>query len=1019
LIEIAMTTDTQSILDQLQSLISSDFASDVAGRYRAEIKEKQDFLANKSHPIFFIGKVGIGKSSLIGIASKLLTDPTPPKDKNTLRQNSVLATGSGRTTVCEVHVIKSNATGNHVTLKIDPVSQADMQREIRLYAEEAWDRITTNSNTQTDTSSDVQEVQRFIRNMTGYADTHENVTIDGIRRRRVIRPFEDEANKFDVPENFVNHMIAAAQLDQRTKTEWVLSGTDVPNLTPLKDLFDAINQGNEAQALLPQKITIALPDVLPDSNTDLDVELVDTRGLDGSIEARADLQACLRDPRALFVLCSSFNDAPNDSTRAVLDAMASDVRFHSAIARSILLLVDADNAMGVNDAGGDREYGQMLKLDECMRALGSLKLNPAIGIPQLIAFDVLQDDRLRLVQKFDQQLLELRRNEEHALNELVQEASDFIQHIHDEARPKLEAEVESAIKIVLGERLSNANDDGSFDAPVSNPMIGIYTAIENSHPASRVYASCRRAGKFRNLDLYAATRSYATRESSAWIISILIPVRIKLAELYEEPRFNIAKDVIQRYWRAYDHAAKEVVNDYANAIGTEIENLLLTAANDVEKTSLRVWQDCCNEWGKGDGFKIKVITHIKNWARKQFFRAHETTTALEKIPFLKDVKPPEKAPKFKLKVKNLRALKQVEWSPAEVCLLIGANGAGKTTLLKCLRFLRLAYESSLPDAVKVVFGGSYNLRNWYAKEDEVIEISLEIDQAIWSFELTPLEGAVDYRNNERFLFNGEEIFARNSLGELTQKGVRMEDSDKLALRTIIERGLKLPILNIFVKFLKSITYFSEPDLAFFRKNGSNTEEDKELHPNGGNALTMLRSWYNDLSNRHRFDFVIDGLRAAFPKQINDLGFKEAGKTLVARINRPDRPTEQVPLEDEANGMLQMVILLCALANAQSHSVIEIDEPENSLHPYAVRAFLRQAMTWARKHHVTVLLATHSIVLLDEFNAIPEKVYVMKEGESSATLPSQLDQLYDRDWLDCFRLGDLFERDELVSNEDEN
>ena len=42
-------------------------------------------------------------------------------------------------------------------------------------------------------------------------------------------------------------------------------------------------------------------------------------------------------------------------------------------------------------------------------------------------------------------------------------------------------------------------------------------------------------------------------------------------------------------------------------------------------------------------------------------------------------------------------------------------------------------------------------------------------------------------------------------------------------------------------------------------------------------------------------------------------------------------------------------------------IIAIDEPENNLHPYAFRVFLRRAERWAQKYELTILLATHSII----------------------------------------------------------
>jgi predicted ATPase len=97
-------------------------------------------------------------------------------------------------------------------------------------------------------------------------------------------------------------------------------------------------------------------------------------------------------------------------------------------------------------------------------------------------------------------------------------------------------------------------------------------------------------------------------------------------------------------------------------------------------------------------------------------------------------------------------------------------------------------------------------------------------------------------------------------------------------------------------------------------------------------------------------------------------------------------------------------------------VVAIDEPENSLHPYALRAFLRRTSRWARQHKLTVLLATHSTVLLDELT--PEQVYVMKANKPSGSMPTRLDKLCNREWLEGFKLGDLYEQGEIGSNQDE-
>ncbi len=185
---------------------------------------------------------------------------------------------------------------------------------------------------------------------------------------------------------------------------------------------------------------------------------------------------------------------------------------------------------------------------------------------------------------------------------------------------------------------------------------------------------------------------------------------------------------------------------------------------------------------------------------------------------------------------------------------------------------------------------------------------------------------------------------------------------------------------------------------------------------GTNVLAVLRRWQDDRANEHRYRFVIEGLSAAFPNCFEELDFVEAGTTLAARVYQPgtELPT---PLESEANGVLHLLVLLTEVAAAEDESVVAIDEPENTLHPYALRAFLRRTQRWARRHNISVLLSTHSTVLLDELSGSPDQVYVMKSAEPEKNMPIRLDDLCDPDWLAGFSLGDLYEQGEIGSNQD--
>jgi len=102
--------------------------------------------------------------------------------------------------------------------------------------------------------------------------------------------------------------------------------------------------------------------------------------------------------------------------------------------------------------------------------------------------------------------------------------------------------------------------------------------------------------------------------------------------------------------------------------------------------------------------------------------------------------------------------------------------------------------------------------------------------------------------------------------------------------------------------------------------------------------------------------------------------------------------------------------LTAVASMDPGDVIAIDEPENALHPHAIKALLELVRDWSTQQRATILLATHSPVLIDAFRECPEQLYVMEPGH--AILPMALSELRERTWLNHFSLGDLYAHDEF-------
>jgi len=376
-----------------------------------------------------------------------------------------------------------------------------------------------------------------------------------------------------------------------------------------------------------------------------------------------------------------------------------------------------------------------------------------------------------------------------------------------------------------------------------------------------------------------------------------------------------------------------------------------------------------------------------------------------------------------LHIRALRAIREVQWSPSGVNVLLGPNGAGKTTIFLALKLVRVALARGLPEAVSMVLGGTRDLRHWDAFEDEPTEIGIDFEDLRWRVQLLPRGKTVDYLTDETLYEDDTCVFRKDALGkfQLGALDLQGEANERLGLRALRDmrpalqpdHGAAMDAVGRMAGFIDKLLVFHDPDLWNLRI-GSDSRLNRHLHSRSTNAVTMLRSWRMKPADAERFAFVLDGLRAAFPGLVADIGFDEGGETLSAEIYRPSHEAP-VPLARQANGVVALLALLCDLAAADEGGVIAIDEPENALHPFALRAFLRAAERWASRRNVTILLATHAPAILDHFGQAPERVYVLRAGDRPA--PVRLDTLRNPEWLDDFRLGEFLMDGELGSNDD--
>lgn len=625
-------TDETALADDLQARVSQavhalarvrdaedttqKMAATAAQRIR-DLEARRDYLAKTDFRIAFVGQIGVGKSALISVTTGLLVGERP-RTKRDLKREAVLALGSGGTTVCEVRIRStSTAREGKIGLRITPESIDSMRAMITEFAIDEWNKRDGSFNTgETAAASQPtpREVQRFIRNMTGLKRERSEISADDQRpggpKSELFDPIDDLIKQHKSAESFAGDLVRRAHLMDRNQTEWWWpDGQD--GRKALKGKFSRVNSGEDRSAVLPQLIELFVSQALPPSRLALDLEVVDTRGFDGQLGAREDILTRLRDDRCVVVACTSFNDAPSEALRSLLRSVGKDGSLMPALDRIVIVLADKGEAEQVNGADDDPDLGQMLKSGECKDRLEVEGLATSSILESVVAFDCLEDERERLVDRIDGKVESLIQAAHADLEQQLQDAATFIETLEDLKAAQAREEVD--------ERLSTwFRANPVLGIPMRDPLDGLYEVVNRCRYGSRVHAMDRRFGVYEHLNGYSAVEVGASEAATRWTDATKSGVDGLFRALLEEPGMAEVQDHIRLRRRQFEAAYLQDLSRYAKEVRREVFARLKPA---------QVWRDCVGEWGNGPGFKGRVVEHLSDWSLRQhgILVAHEST----------------------------------------------------------------------------------------------------------------------------------------------------------------------------------------------------------------------------------------------------------------------------------------------------------------------------------------------------------------------------------------------------------
>lgn len=358
-----------------------------------------------------------------------------------------------------------------------------------------------------------------------------------------------------------------------------------------------------------------------------------------------------------------------------------------------------------------------------------------------------------------------------------------------------------------------------------------------------------------------------------------------------------------------------------------------------------------------------------------------------------------------LRVRNFRALDSFEWSPSGVVLLAGANGTGKSTVLDALLFLRLLFQRGKYTALAQV--GAEFFRTTSVPEEEPVVFEVQVGDLSWRLELPMSNAGLKGHYGEEVRRAGEQMLCARpfeTTWELTGVEERLEhDETRCCAKVAWDRG-ESAWMKPLVEAISSIQVYKGFNLYRVRSPLSREPYDKQLSWHGDNLPLVLRRWKGaPRATGGRFDWVRKHMQQAFPEQFEDLELDDTGIRVFSR-----GLAQGLPIERVSDGVLTGLLQLTAVAGMAPGGILAFDELETRLHPHAIRAISRALRERAEEQELTVIVTTHSPVVMNEFMEDLSKVFVLQRSDEGS-MPSVLTAMHDEEWLAQSKLGSLYER----------
>jgi len=373
----------------------------------------------------------------------------------------------------------------------------------------------------------------------------------------------------------------------------------------------------------------------------------------------------------------------------------------------------------------------------------------------------------------------------------------------------------------------------------------------------------------------------------------------------------------------------------------------------------------------------------------------------------------------RIAVENYRSLATIDLDIEPLNVFFGPNGAGKSTLLDTVWFIRDCAIRGVEFASSDRSHGIGALCDG-ASEGSNISISLETSAAEYQVAFGYSNGRIEPFVAEvlkskargidlidRKLGTSQASFYHSTMDQSML--VALREPEKLALTKYVDFDPNSTEASEIDRLLHFVHFYHARSADFYglKKRGSDSSHQTYLWDRYQNLWSVLRNLHDRQSVDDRYLTIITLMREAFPT-FKDLLIEQTGPESVYGNFLEVHRRHPIKASGVSDGHLQMLAHLTALFSEGRNrdSLLLLDEPEISLHPFAIAILAKAIRIATSEWNKQVLVATHSPVLISQFEAT--ELFATMLGSDGNTTVTRVSELADvQDLIQEYSLGSLY------------